>query len=104
MAAAAPLFDAAQLTSFFEGPDFMGLSNRMRLQLAHEGITVRDDFKDYDAEGLKGIFLNLLKPPKVPAARRFRSCRGSPMQNHGLRSFGEVQDAPKRRTEDCEVL
>ena len=68
MAAAAPLFDAAQLTSFFEGPDFMGLSNRMRLQLAHEGITVRDDFKDYDAEGLKGIFLNLLKPPKVPAA------------------------------------
>ena len=37
--AAAPLFDAAQLTSFFEGPDFMALTNRTRLQLAHEGIT-----------------------------------------------------------------
>ena len=67
MAADAPLFDAAQLTSFFEGPDFMGLSNRTCLQLAHEGITVPDDFIDFDAEGLEGIFLNLLKPPKVPA-------------------------------------
>jgi hypothetical protein len=68
MAAAAPLFDAAQLTSFFEGPDFMALSNRTRLQLAHEGIMVPDNFIDFDAEGLEGIFLNLLKPPKVPAA------------------------------------
>jgi hypothetical protein len=68
MAATAPLFNAAQLTSFFEGLDFMALSNRTRLQLAHEGITVPDDFFDFDAEGLKGIFLNLLKPPKVPAA------------------------------------
>ena len=67
MAAAAPLFDAAELTSFFEGPDFMALLNHTRLQLAHEGITVPDDFIDFDAEGLKGIFLNLLKPPKVPA-------------------------------------
>jgi hypothetical protein len=68
MAAAAPLFDAAQLTLFFEGADFMALSNHMRLQLVHEGITVPDDFNDFDAEGLKGLFLNLLKPPKVSAA------------------------------------
>jgi hypothetical protein len=68
MAAAAPLFNAAQLTSFFEGPDFMALSNCTRLQLAHKGITVPDNFIDFDAEGLKGIFLNLLKHPKVPAA------------------------------------
>ena len=67
MAAAAPLFDAAQLTSFFEGQDYMALTNRTRLQLALEGITVPDDFIDFDAEGLEGIFLNLLKPPKVPA-------------------------------------
>ena len=46
----------------------MALSNCTRLQLAHEGITVPDDFIDFDAEGLEGIFLNLLKPPKVPAA------------------------------------
>ena len=47
MAAAAPLFDAAQLTSFFEGQDYMALTNRTpRLQLALEGITVPDDFID----------------------------------------------------------
>jgi hypothetical protein len=68
MAATAPLFNAAQLTSFFEGLDFMALSNCTRLQLAHEGITVPDNFIDFDAEGLKGIFLNLLKPPKIPTA------------------------------------
>ncbi len=68
MAAAAPLFDAAKLTLFFEGADFMALTNRTRLQLAHEGIMVPKDFIDFDAEGLEGIFLNLLKPPKVPAA------------------------------------
>ena len=45
MAAAAPLFDAAQLTSFFEGQDYMALT----------------------ADGLEGIFLHLQKPPKVPA-------------------------------------
>ncbi len=46
----------------------MALSNCTRLQLAHEGITVPDNFNDFDAEGLEGLFLNLLKPPKVPAA------------------------------------
>ena len=67
MAAAAPLFDAAQLTSFFEGQDYMALTNRTCLQLALEGITVPDDFIDFDADGLEGIFLNLQKPPKVLA-------------------------------------
>ena len=45
----------------------MALSNRTRLQLAHEGITVPDDFIDFNAEGLEGIFLNLLKPPTIAA-------------------------------------
>jgi hypothetical protein len=67
MAAAAPLFDAAELMSFFKHSDFMALSNHTCLQLAHEGIMVPDDFIDFDAGGLEGIFLNLLKPPKVPA-------------------------------------
>jgi len=67
MAATAPLFDAAQLTPFLEGQDYMALTNRIRLQLALEGITVPDDFIDIDADGLEGIFLNLQKPPKVPA-------------------------------------
>ena len=46
----------------------MALSNHTHLQLAHEGITVPDNFIDFDAEGLEGIFLNLLKPSKVLAA------------------------------------
>ena len=68
MATTAPLFNAAQLPSFFKGPDFMALLNRTRLQLAHEGIIIPDDFIDFDSEGLEGIFLDLLKPPNVPAA------------------------------------
>jgi hypothetical protein len=65
---AATLFDAAALTLFFEDVNNMGLSNCTRLQLAHKGITVPDDFKEFDKEGLSAIFLNLYKPPKVPMA------------------------------------
>ncbi len=46
----------------------MALSLCTHLQLVHQGITVPDDFIDFDAEGLEGIFLNLLQPPKVPGA------------------------------------
>jgi hypothetical protein len=46
----------------------MALLDRTRLQRAHEGVTAPDDFIDFDAEGLEGIFPNLLKPPNVPAA------------------------------------
>jgi hypothetical protein len=83
MATAAPLFDNAQLTSFFEGQDYMALSNRTRLQLALEGITVPDDFIDFDADGLEGIFLNLQKPYSSRYWRR-RYRRGPPTRNHGL--------------------
>ena len=67
MAAAAPaLFDAAALTAFFENAEAMALSNCTRLQLASEGILTPDNFKDFDDNGLEAIFLNLVKPPKVP--------------------------------------
>jgi hypothetical protein len=46
---------------------WMGLSNRTRLQLAHEGITDPEDFKEFDEDGLSAIFSNLYKPPKIPA-------------------------------------
>jgi hypothetical protein len=65
---AATLFDATALTLFFEDANSMGLSNRTRLQLAHKGIAVPDNFKEFDEEGLSTIFLNLYKPPKVPVA------------------------------------
>ncbi len=45
----------------------MGLSHCTRLLLAVEGITVSEDFKEFDNKGMKVIFTNLLKPPKVPA-------------------------------------
>ncbi len=61
MAAAAPLFNPAQLALFFEGADFMALSNCTRLQLEHEGITVPDDFIDFDAKGLNGILLGKIR-------------------------------------------
>ncbi len=44
----------------------MELSRRTREQLAVEGITVPEDFKEFNEEGMKGIFANLFKPPKVP--------------------------------------
>jgi hypothetical protein len=64
---AAQLFNAAALTLFFEDANNMGLSHRTRLQLAVDGITESEDFKEFDDNGMKVIFTNLLKPPKVPA-------------------------------------
>jgi hypothetical protein len=63
---AAHLFDDAALTLFFEDANNMGLSYRTCQQLAVEGITVPEEFKEFDDEGMKAIFTNLLKPPKVP--------------------------------------
>jgi hypothetical protein len=60
------LFDAAALTLFFEDAINMGLSRCTREQLAVEGITVPEDFKEFNKEGMKAIFANLFKPPKVP--------------------------------------
>jgi hypothetical protein len=64
---AAQLFDAAVLTLFFEDANNMGLSHCTRLQLAVEGITEPENFKEFDNDGMRAIFMNLLKPPKVPA-------------------------------------
>jgi hypothetical protein len=65
---AATLFGATALTLFFEDAKSMGLSNCTRLQLAHKGIVVPDNFKEFDKEGLSAIFLNMYNPPKVPVA------------------------------------
>ena len=67
MMAAVNLFDAAALDIFFEDAGSMGLSNHTCLQLAHEGITDPEDFKEFDEDGLNAIFSNLYKPPKIPA-------------------------------------
>jgi len=57
MMAAVNLFDAAALDVFFEDAGSMGLSNRTRLQPAHEGIADPEDFKEFDEDGLNAIFL-----------------------------------------------
>jgi hypothetical protein len=64
--AATPIFDTAALT-LFDDAGSMGLSNRTRLQLAHESIAVPKDIKEFNEEGLSVTFSNLYKPPKVPA-------------------------------------
>jgi hypothetical protein len=63
---AAQLIDPMALTLFFEDANNMGLSHCTRLQLAVEGITKPEDFKEFKDNGMMGIFTNLLKPPKVP--------------------------------------
>jgi len=65
--AAVNLFDGAALDIFFEDTGSMGLSNRTRLKHAHEGIADPEDFKEFDDDGLSAIFLNLYKPPNIPA-------------------------------------
>jgi hypothetical protein len=64
---AAQLFNAAVLTLFFEDANNMGLSHRTRLQLAVEGIAEPEDFMEFNDDGMMAIFMNLLKPSKVPA-------------------------------------
>jgi hypothetical protein len=64
---AAQLFDATVLILFFEDANNMGLPHHTRLQLAVEGITEPEDFKEFDDNRMTVIFTNLLKPPKVPA-------------------------------------
>jgi hypothetical protein len=61
------LFNPANLMLFFEGADTMALSNRTHLRLAIEGILIRNDFNNFDDDGLDAIFTNLAKPPKVAA-------------------------------------
>jgi hypothetical protein len=82
---AATLFNAAALTLFFEDANNMGLSNRTCLQLAHEGIVVPDDFKEFDKEGLSAIFSNLYKPLKVPWRAPLQLPRGDYARSRYLR-------------------
>jgi hypothetical protein len=63
---ATALLDAAGLTLFFKDPVNMGLYNHMSGQLAIEGITEPEDFKEFDKDGVTAIFSNLFNSLKVP--------------------------------------
>jgi len=90
MMAAVNLFDAAALAVFFEDAGSMGLSNRTRLQLAHEGIADPEDFKEFDEDSLNAIFCG-------------DRC-GEATRDSGVRGVGQIEDAAQRGYPHREVL
>ena len=62
------VFTNAQITSFFQDADQMGLSNRTRIYLQGEGIDHPDDLAEFlDKETWDQIIENCKRPPQVPA-------------------------------------
>ena len=58
---------AAQLTAFFEGATQMGLSNRTRVYLQSEGISLPDDLIDFvGKDDWTPILDNCRRPPQIP--------------------------------------
>ena len=53
---------AAQMTSFFENADQMGVQHSTVIQLALEGIQTVDDLADFDKEALHQLADNLCRP------------------------------------------
>jgi hypothetical protein len=52
----------AQMTSFFESNDQMGIPHSTVLQLQDEGISTVDDLSDFDKDTLKQVADNLRHP------------------------------------------
>ena len=59
------VFTAAQLTDFFQGAGYLGLSARTATALAAEGIVTPADLTEFDKDGLDAIFCNLCKPARA---------------------------------------
>ena len=60
-------FTVAQLTAFWTSQSQMGMTAHKRVQMAVEGLTTPDDFKDFpEKDDLEGLFKQLLKPAKTP--------------------------------------
>ena len=60
-------FTVAQLALFWTSQTQMGLTACTRVQMAAEGLTTPDEFKDFpEKDDLKGLFKQLLKPAKTP--------------------------------------
>ena len=56
------VLNAAQMTSFFESADQMGVQHDPVIQLALEGIQTVDDLTDFDKEALQHMADNLRRP------------------------------------------
>ncbi len=62
------VFTAAQITSFFEDNNQMGLSNRTRLYLQGEGLTHPDDLREFRRkEAWEQVVENCKRPPQIAA-------------------------------------
>ena len=58
-------FTAAEIRSFFEDADYLGLSARTAQAFAMEGVVTPEDLADFDKDGFEQIYRNLRKPAKV---------------------------------------
>jgi len=60
-------FTVVQLTAFWTSQAQIGMTARTRVQMAAEGLTTPDNFKDFpEKDNLEGLFKKLLKPAKIP--------------------------------------
>ena len=63
------VFTGAQITSFFEDADQMGLSNRTRVYIQGEGINRPDDLQEFtDKDAWDQIIENCKRPPQTTNA------------------------------------
>ena len=61
------VFTGAQITSFFEDADQMGLSHKTRVYLQGEDINHPDDLAEFmDKETWDQIIENCKRPPQIP--------------------------------------
>ena len=95
--AAVNLFDAAALDVFFEDAGSMGFSNRIRLQLAHEGIADPEDFKEFDED-------KPLQATQNPCDRRCGDRCGEATRDSGVRGVGQIEDAAQRGYSHRDIL
>jgi hypothetical protein len=58
-------FIAAEIRSFFEDADYLGLSARTAQAFAMEGVVTPEDLADFNKDGFEQIYRNLRKPAKV---------------------------------------
>ena len=54
-------FTAAEIHSFFEDADYLGLSARTAQAFAMEGVVTPEDLADFDKDGFEQIYRNLRK-------------------------------------------
>jgi hypothetical protein len=86
-------FTAAEIRSFFEDADYLGLSARTAQAFAMEGVVTPEDLADFDKDGFEQIYRNLRKPAKVLQGGAGRG-QGGAGRGRGGRGRGAAAAAP----------